>query len=61
MYRLLKRLASVALVTALVASVALGGSALAQGANSLTLHLAPLNDSGVSGTATLASRVTFLS
>ncbi len=54
MYRL-KRLASVALATALLASLALGGSALAQGANSLTLHLAPLNDSGVSGTATLTN------
>jgi hypothetical protein len=50
-----KRLAGVALGAALLASLALGGSALAQAANGLTLHLAPLGDSGVSGTANLTN------
>ncbi len=48
-----KRLAGVALGAALLASLILGATALAQGANSLTLHLAPLSGSGVSGTAVL--------
>ncbi len=52
MYRL-KRLAGVALGAALLASLVLGGTALAQGANSITLHLTPLSDSGVTGTAVL--------
>jgi hypothetical protein len=47
-----KRLVGVALGAALLASLAVGGVALAQeGANTLTLHLTPLSDSGVSGTA----------
>ena len=37
----------------LVASLVLGGSALAQGAQSANLQLTPSRDSGVSGTATL--------
>lgn len=54
MYRL-KRLAGVALGAALLASLALGGTALAQGANNITLQLKPLGDSGVSGTAVLTA------
>lgn len=54
MYRL-KRLAGVALGVALLASLALGGTALAQGANNITLQLKPLGDSGVSGTAVLTA------
>ena len=50
-----KRLAGVALGAALLLSLALGGTALAQGANSVTLHLAPLGDSGVTGTAVLTN------
>jgi Cu/Zn superoxide dismutase len=50
-----KRFAGVALGVALLASLALGGTALAQGANSITLHLAPLGDSGVTGTAVLTN------
>ncbi len=50
-----KRLAGVALVAALLVSLALGGTALAQGANSVTLDLAPLGDSGVTGTAVLTN------
>jgi Cu/Zn superoxide dismutase len=50
-----KRLAGVALGAALLASLALGGTALAQGTNTVTLHLSPLNDSGVSGTAVLTN------
>jgi Cu/Zn superoxide dismutase len=48
-----KRLAGVALATALLASLALGGGALAQGGESVTLQLTPSRDSGVSGTAVL--------
>ncbi len=54
MYRL-KRLAGVALGAALLASLALSGTALAQGANNITLQLKPLGDSGVSGTAVLTA------
>jgi len=46
-----KRLAGVALGLALLASLALGGTALAQGVKSV--QLTPSRDSGVSGTATL--------
>ena len=52
MYRL-KRLAGVTLSTALLTSLALGGSVLAQGTDSVTLQLTPSRDSGVSGTAVL--------
>ncbi len=52
MYRL-KRLAGVALGAAFLVSLALGGSVLAQEAESVTLQLTPSRDSGVSGTATL--------
>jgi Cu/Zn superoxide dismutase len=48
-----KRLIDVALGAALLASLVLGGTALAQGTKSFTLQLAPLGDSGVSGTAVL--------
>ncbi len=48
-----KRLAGVALATALLAALALGGSAFAQGAESVTLQLTQSRDSGVSGKATL--------
>ena len=48
-----KRFAGVILGSVLVASLFLGGSALAQGTKSVELHLTPINDSGVSGTATL--------
>ncbi len=50
-----KRLAGFALGAALLVSLALGGTALAQGTNSVTLHLTPLGDSGVSGTAVLTN------
>ena len=53
-YRL-KRLVSVILSAALLASLLLGGSALAQGTKSEELQLKPLRDSGVSGTATLTN------
>ena len=48
-----KRLAGVILGSVLVASLSLGGSALAQGTKSVELHLTPIHNSGVSGTATL--------
>ena len=48
-----KRLAGFVLGAALLASLVLGGTALDQGANSITLHLTPLSDSGVTGTAVL--------
>ncbi len=48
-----KRFAGVVLGTVLLASLLLGGSALAQGPKSTKLHLTPLR--GVSGTATLTS------
>jgi Cu/Zn superoxide dismutase len=48
-----KRFAGVFLGTVLLASLLLGGSALAQGTKSTKLHLTPLR--GVSGTATLTS------
>jgi Cu/Zn superoxide dismutase len=48
-----KRFAGLILATVLVASLFLGGSALAQGTKSVELHLTPIRDSGVSGTATL--------
>ena len=51
-----KRLAGLILGgAALVASVLLGGSALAQGTNSVELQLKALRDSGVSGMATLTN------
>jgi hypothetical protein len=46
-----KRLAGIGMGLALLASLVLGGSALAQGAKSV--QLTPSRDSGVSGTATL--------
>ncbi len=48
------RFAGVVLVTVLLASLFLGESAFAQDAKSVELHLAPIRDSGVSGTATLS-------
>jgi hypothetical protein len=48
-------LASFALGIGLLAALALGGSALAQGAKSVTLQLTPSRDSGVTGTATLTN------
>jgi Cu/Zn superoxide dismutase len=48
-----KRFAGVVLATVLLASLLLGGIALAQGTKSVELHLTPIRDSGVSGTATL--------
>jgi Cu/Zn superoxide dismutase len=48
-----QRFVGVALGLALLASVALGGSALAQREKSMQLQLTPSRDSGVSGTATL--------
>lgn len=54
MYRT-KRLAGVTLGVALLASLALGGSALAQETESVNLQLTPSRDSGVSGTATLTN------
>ena len=48
-----QRFVGVALGLALLASVALGGSALARGEKSMQLQLTPSRDSGVSGTATL--------
>jgi Cu/Zn superoxide dismutase len=48
-----KRLAGVVLGAALLASLALSGSASAQGAESVTVQLTPSRDSGVSGTAVL--------
>jgi Cu/Zn superoxide dismutase len=49
-----RRLASFVLGIALLATLALAGSALAQGSKSVTLQLTPSRDSGVTGTATLA-------
>ncbi len=48
-----KRLAGVALSASLLALLALAGSALAQGTDSVTLQLTQSRDSGVNGTATL--------
>jgi hypothetical protein len=48
-----KRLAGVGLGVALLASLILGGSVLAQGAQSVELQLTPSRDSGVTGTATI--------
>ncbi len=48
-----KRLAGIVLGIGLLASVVLGGSALAQGVEGAKLQLMPSRDSGVSGTATL--------
>ena len=50
-----KRFAGVVLATVLLASLLLGGSALAQGTKSVELQLKPIRDSGVSGTATLTN------
>ena len=49
----LKRLAGIVFGTTLLASLVLGGSALAQNEKSVQLELTPSRDSGVSGTATL--------
>ena len=49
----LKRVATMIFGATLVASLILGGSAFAKEAKSVKLHLAPIRDSGVSGTATL--------
>ena len=54
MYRA-KRPIGVALGVALLVSLALGGSALAQGMERAKLQLTPSRGSGVSGTATLAN------
>lgn len=51
----LKRVAGVVLGAALLASLALGGSAFAQEEKSVQLKLTPSRDSGVSGTATLTN------
>jgi hypothetical protein len=51
-YRL-KRLAGVVFGTSLLVSLVLGGSAIAQGAQSAQVQLTPSRDSGVSGTATI--------
>jgi LPXTG-motif cell wall-anchored protein len=48
-----KRLAGVSLGVALLAALILGGSALAQGSDSVKLELTPSRDSGVTGTATI--------
>ena len=50
-----KRFAGVVLGTVLLASLLLGGSALAQGTKSVDLQLKPIRDSGVSGTSTLTN------
>lgn len=52
MFRL-KRVVSIVFGTTLLASLVLGGSALAKGEKSVQLHLTPSRDSGVSGKATL--------
>ncbi len=52
MYRL-KRVATMVFGATLLASLVLGGSALAKDAKSMKLHLTSSRDSGVSGTATL--------
>jgi hypothetical protein len=49
-----KRLAGVVLGVALLTSLLMGGGALAQDPQGVTLQLTPSRDSGVSGTATLA-------
>jgi Cu/Zn superoxide dismutase len=49
----LKRVVSIVFGTTLLASLVLGGSALAKGEKSVQLHLTPSRDSGVSGKATL--------
>jgi Cu/Zn superoxide dismutase len=49
----LKRVATMVFGATLLASLILGGSAFAKEAKSVKLHLAPIRDSGVSGTATL--------
>jgi Cu/Zn superoxide dismutase len=48
-----KRFAGVAFGATLLASLVLGGSAVAQGTDGVTLQLTPSRDSGVSGTAAL--------
>lgn len=50
-----ERIVGVVLVTVLLASLFLGQSAFAKEAKSVELHLAPISDSGVSGTATLSN------
>ena len=50
-----KRLVGVILGAALLASLLLAGSALAQETENVDLQLTPLRDSGVSGTATLTN------
>ena len=52
MFRL-KRVISIVFGATLLASLVLGGSALAKGEKSVQLHLTPSRDSGVSGKATL--------
>ena len=52
MFRL-KRVVSMVFGATLLASLILGGSASAKEAKSVKLHLDPIRDSGVSGTATL--------
>jgi Cu/Zn superoxide dismutase len=49
----LNRVVSMVFGATLLASLILGGSASAKEAKSVKLHLAPIGDSGVSGTATL--------
>ena len=49
----LKRVIGIVFGATLLASLLLGGSAFAKGEKSVKLHLAPIRDSGVSGTATL--------
>jgi Cu/Zn superoxide dismutase len=49
----LKRVVSMVFGATLLATLVLGGSALAKGEKSVQLHLTPSRDSGVSGTATL--------
>ena len=49
----MKRVVSMVFGATLLASLVLGGSALAKGEKSVQLHLTPSRDSGVSGTATL--------
>jgi Cu/Zn superoxide dismutase len=51
----LKSVAGIVLGAALMASLALGGSAFAQEEKSVQLKLTPSRDSGVSGTATLTN------
>ena len=52
MFRL-KRVVSLVFGATLLASLVLGGSALAKGEKSVKLHLTPLQNSGVTGEATL--------